>query len=233
MCLFILWLKEINLWMVELAAPPCDNRVWYVTKERSAIEMVISGWYLVCWGTVIVVWQLGALYNAFFGPQVVERRWWGSQALETLVGLGLFVLAQRFLPINFWAPITLQSVWLWTAGLIILAFSTTFILWARWVLGTLWTSTAVVKQGHQLRTTGPYRITRHPIYTGFLGMTFGTTLMNGFGMMLPVFLILFVFFEFKIRSEEALLTKTFGDQYLKYKQRVPQLLPGLMLNRVK
>jgi protein-S-isoprenylcysteine O-methyltransferase Ste14 len=192
--------------------------------------MPSSEWYLICWGSVGAVWLVGALYNDFFGPEVVEQRR-GAQALGRLIGLALFVLVTRSVPSDFWATITIRTSWLWTAGVVILVLSTLFVLWARWVLGTLWSNTAMVKQDHQLRMEGPYRITRHPIYTGLLGMAFGTMLMNGFGIMLPAILVMLVFFEFKIRSEEALLTKTFGEQYIEYKRRVPQLVPGLVLHR--
>ncbi|MCL5952791.1 MAG: isoprenylcysteine carboxylmethyltransferase family protein [Chloroflexi bacterium] len=194
--------------------------------------MTNSQWYLITWGLVGAVWGAGAVYNALYGPKVVERRR-AAQGLDRLVWLGLFLLATRVLPPNFWTPITIPSPWLRTAGIVILVLSTLFILWARWVLGTLWSGAAMVKQDHQLRTSGPYRITRNPIYTGFLGMAVGTMLMNGFGIMLLVVPALLLFFEFKIYTEEGLLTKTFGEQYLEYKRRVPQLVPGLVLPRRK
>jgi protein-S-isoprenylcysteine O-methyltransferase Ste14 len=191
-------------------------------------------WYLITWGLVGVVWAMGALYNALLGPKVVERQRWAADGLNWFIrGAVLFLLITRILPEELWKPFTFQSPWLWTAGVIILVLSTLFILWARWVLGRLWASTAMVKQDHQLRTAGPYGITRHPIYTGFLGMAFGSMLMNGFGVVLPLFLVMLMFFEFKIRAEEALLTKTFGEQYSEYKRRVPQLIPGLIPSRAK
>ncbi len=192
--------------------------------------MTNEQWYLLTWGVVIVVWVAGAIYNALFGPKVVERRW-EAPGLSWLVGIALYVLARRVLPGEWWALFTLESSWLRTVGIVILLLSTVFVLWARWVLGTLWSGTAMVKQDHKLRTQGPYRVTRHPIYTGLLGMMFGTMLMNGFGILLPAVLAMLVFFEWKIRSEEALMTRTFGEQYIEYKRRVPQLIPGLMQRR--
>ncbi len=192
--------------------------------------MTNSQWYLITWGLVGAVWLVGWLYNAYFGPKVIEQRR-GAEWLDRVGGLVLFVLVTRFVPANFWAPITFNSAWLWTAGIAVLVVSTLFVLWARWVLGTLWSGAAMVKQDHQLRTSGPYRITRHPIYTGLLGMAFGTMLMNGLGIMLLAVLVILVFFEFKIHTEEMLLTETFGEQYTEYKRRVPQLVPGLVLPR--
>lgn len=194
--------------------------------------MTNSEWYLITWGLVGAVWLIGALYNVLFGPRMVEQRR-AALGLDQLVGLGLFVVATRVLPPNFWMPMTFSSPWLWTAGVILLLLSTAFVLWARWVLGTLWASTAMVKQDHELRTSGPYQVTRHPIYTGLLGMTLGTMLMNGFGILLPTVMVMLVFFEIKIYSEEALLTETFGEQYVEYKRRVPQLVPSLMPTRAR
>lgn len=194
--------------------------------------MTNSQWYLITWGAVGVVWIVGWIYNAFFGPKTVEQRNMNGW-LDRLVGLGLFVFATRFVPSGIWQPITFQSAELWNIGIVILVVSTLFVLWARWVLGTLWAGTAMVKQDHQLRTEGPYRITRHPIYTGFLGMAIGSMLMNGFGILLIAVPVMFAFFEYKIHNEEVLLTKTFGEQYAEYKRRVPQLMPGLILNQTK
>jgi protein-S-isoprenylcysteine O-methyltransferase Ste14 len=43
----------------------------------------------------------------------------------------------------------------------------------------MWSAAPAVKEGHQLRTTGPYAVTRHPIYTGIPGMMLGSGLLAG------------------------------------------------------
>lgn len=68
-----------------------------------------------------------------------------------------------------------------TVGITLLVVCTAFTLWARAALGTMWTSSAVVKADPELRTDGPYGITRRPIYTGLLGMVAGTALIEGLG----------------------------------------------------
>src|SRR5579872_4508963 len=86
---------------------------------------------------------------------------------------------------------------------------------------------AVAKRGHELRTTGPYGITRHPIYTGVLGMLAGTALIDGLGRWVLSFVVIAVALEVKIAMEESLMRQTFGPQYAEYQRRVPQLIPGL------
>jgi protein-S-isoprenylcysteine O-methyltransferase Ste14 len=45
------------------------------------------------------------------------------------------------------------------------------------------------------------------------------------------FVLLVVFFELRIRSEELLLSESFPGAYEDYRRRVPQLIPGLRLLR--
>ncbi len=104
-------------------------------------------------------------------------------------------------------------------------------LWARFSLGTMWSMAPQVKDDHQLRTHGPYAVTRHPIYTGLLGMLLGATLLSGIGqwiVLLPAGLVLFAV---KIRMEEHLMLAAFPEQYPRYRRQVPQLVPGLYVLR--
>ena len=41
-----------------------------------------------------------------------------------------------------------------------------------------------------------------------------------------------VLFEFKIRMEEKLTSAAFSEEYPRYRERVPQLIPGLRIRRV-
>jgi protein-S-isoprenylcysteine O-methyltransferase Ste14 len=91
----------------------------------------------------------------------------------------------------------------------------------------MWSSSPVARECHVLRTDGPYAVTRHPIYTGILGMLLGTAVALSFGVWLYVFALVVVFFELRIRTEERLLSEVFPGTYEQYRRRVPQLIPGL------
>ena len=92
------------------------------------------------------------------------------------------------------------------------------------MLGEMWSSNAQIKENHKLRTEGPYSITRHPIYTGMLGMLLGTTFIFGFGYSFIIFVYTFIIFKIKINNEEKLLLETFGEEYKDFKKSTPQLL---------
>ena len=123
--------------------------------------------------------------------------------------------------------LTVGALWVRVLGLAVLAASTVFTLWARFSLGTMWSVAPMVKGDHQLRTHGPYAVTRHPIYTGLLGMILGATLLSGIGQWMVVFPVGLIVFEVKIRMEEHLMLAAFPDDYPRYRRRVPQLIPGL------
>lgn len=91
----------------------------------------------------------------------------------------------------------------------------------------MWATDAEIKEEHELITAGPYRITRHPIYSGILGMILGSALSLGQGLVVLGFIATLIFFMNRIRNEEKLMVMTFGEQYIQYKKRVPQLIPGI------
>lgn len=182
----------------------------------------------LCWGAFGIVWIVGGIYNAFLGPRV-ERRGSGSWRLW-LIALFLYWSVNRSNTHFLLTIFRFDIPWLAAIGAVLLIASTLFTLWSRVVLGKMWSSTVTVKTDHQLRTEGPYRITRNPIYTGILGMMLGSGLTGGL-VFLPIFLIAVAVFFTKIKSEERLMMEKFGDQYIEYKKRVPRLIPGLRMKR--
>jgi protein-S-isoprenylcysteine O-methyltransferase Ste14 len=95
----------------------------------------------------------------------------------------------------------------------------------------MWSVAPKVQGDHRLRTHGPYAVTRHPIYTGVLGMLLGATLLSGIGQWIVLFPVGLILFEVKIRMEEHLMLATFPADYPRYRRQVPQLIPGLFALR--
>ena len=61
-------------------------------------------------------------------------------------------------------------------GAAIVAAGIGYASWARVHLGRNWSSKVVVKEDHALIRTGPYRLVRHPIYTGMLLALLGSAM---------------------------------------------------------
>ena len=183
-----------------------------------------------CWGTVLIVWLAGALYNARYAPKETIRAESRpvTLAAATFLACSAVLLLGRGLVQN----LVVDAAWVRFTGLAILIASTAFALWARFSLGTSWSVAPEVGGDRRLRTQGPYAVTRHPIYTGLLGMILGTALLAGLGQAILAVVAGVIVFSVKIQAEERLLLANFPDAYPAYRQRVPQLIPGLgMLHR--
>ena len=188
-------------------------------------RLVVVG-VAVCWGAVAAVWIAGAVYNVSRGPRARTRAAAVTRLPILIVVLAAWLLF-RLVPGPDWHSLTVETLWVRVPGLAILVGSTAFTLWARAALGTMWSGSPTVKAGHRLRTDGPYAVTRHPIYTGLLGMLLGTALLVGLGHWLAIFPLAVLFAELRIRTEEQLMLETFPEAYPSYRRRVPQLVPGL------
>jgi len=100
-----------------------------------------------------------------------------------------------------------------------------FAVWARAHLGKYWSGIITLKEGHRLIRTGPYRLVRHPIYTGFLLGAFGSAITAGTGDAMIGFVIMASAYVIKIVREEAVLTSEFGEEYARFKKEVAALVP--------
>ncbi len=95
-------------------------------------------------------------------------------------------------------------------------------------LGRNWSRSVTIKQGHELITTGPYAVVRHPIYTGilsgFLGMAISISQVRGFIVVVLVFLV----FWLKLRMEEEWMRSQFGETYATYARQTAALVPYVL-----
>src|SRR5215831_8584943 len=107
------------------------------------------------------------------GPRTEdEKRDRGSIAgiVMQMAGYALVFSIRR----RFASPIGGDSIGLNIAAAVITFFVVVSSVWmvtrAVQVLGKHWSLAARVVKGHELIVEGPYRIVRHPIYTGMLGL---------------------------------------------------------------
>ena len=176
-----------------------------------------------CWLIFVVFW----IVSAFSVKRTIERGGGGWERLALLAtGAGAWVLFRRgevggFLDLTLWprtAVVAAVAVLVTVSGL-------AFTLWARVTLGRNWSGSVVFKQDHELIERGPYRLVRHPIYTGLLLMALGTSIaqrrVSGFAMTA----ILLTGLWLKSRREERLMTAHFPEAYPRYRERVRALIP--------
>ncbi len=98
---------------------------------------------------------------------------------------------------------------------------------ARLMLGENWSGRPTVKAGHQLIVKGPYALSRHPIYTGFVIALAGTVFASGQWRCIVGFFFVLLGLAIKMRQEERLMMQTFPQDYPEYRRRVKALIPGV------
>ena len=91
-------------------------------------------------------------------------------------------------------------------------------------LGSNLTALPYPKDDATFVETGPYRLVRHPIYSGLILAAFGWALWVNGWLTLGYAALLFVFFDIKSRREEGWLREKFAG-YEAYQKRVRKLIP--------
>jgi len=113
--------------------------------------------------------------------------------------------------------------WLLFAGQIA-AFA--FAWWARVHLGKLWSGMLTLREGHRVVDTGPYRLARHPIYTGFIAASWCYALIETHPLALFGAVVLTIVMTVKAKEEERFLRQELGAaDYDAYAVRTRMLLP--------
>jgi protein-S-isoprenylcysteine O-methyltransferase Ste14 len=126
-----------------------------------------------------------------------------------------------FLPIDWRAQYFVGAI-----IVLLVLTSLIFVTAAVRTLGKQWSLQARVLEHHELIRRGPYRIVRHPIYTGMFGMLIASSLAYGHWLGLVIASVVYYFGTvMRIRSEEKLLREQFGSEYDDYAREVPAFIP--------
>jgi protein-S-isoprenylcysteine O-methyltransferase Ste14 len=184
-------------------------------------------WLFPClWTAWAAYWWVSSRH----AKVTVRRESLQSRLLHMVpLALAALLIALPALPI---APLDRHlfpsSGWLFWTGAAITACGLALAVWARRHIGTNWSGTVTIKLGHELVTSGPYAIVRHPIYTGLLLAFLGSALPRG--EVRGVLAVLFVGASLwrKLRNEEAWMEEQFGDDYRKYRTKVSALVPFIL-----
>jgi protein-S-isoprenylcysteine O-methyltransferase len=98
--------------------------------------------------------------------------------------------------------------------------------WAIVTLGRFFTVDVQIASDHELVDRGPFRLVRHPSYTGVLLAFLGFVLTVGnWAAGLIIMLPIFFAFVRRMNVEEHALTESLGDQYVSYMERTKRLVP--------
>jgi protein-S-isoprenylcysteine O-methyltransferase Ste14 len=174
-----------------------------------------------CWPIFSLYWEI----SARSAPPAKSSESRASRRVHVLLTnlAALLVL----IPIRGLGRLLPANVLLMSAGVAVEAAGVALAIWARRHLGRNWSGEITVKVDHELVRSGPYRVLRHPIYTGILMMYVGAALVTGGWLaMIGLATVSFAYWR-KIRLEEVTLDGAFGAQYAEYRRTTAALLPRI------
>jgi protein-S-isoprenylcysteine O-methyltransferase Ste14 len=184
-----------------------------------------ESFFPVVWIAFVVYWRIKAA-NTKTTQRIEPAAARILRALTLLIVIGLLSTTRiplRWLYRQLWPP----GLWSFCIGAAVTVAGLLFAVWARQHLASNWSNSVTIKQGHELITTGPYALVRHPIYTGiltgFLGTAIALSQVRGF----IALVLLFISFWAKLRMEEEYMRSQFGETYATYAHRTAALVPYL------
>lgn len=177
---------------------------WFISAFRAKKSVHAGFWWVRMFGIRLVILAI-VLYALDTGHGGVFRNLFSNRLSTLLSG----------------------NVLLSVIGVILCAAGIAFAVWARVHLGKNWGVPMSLREKPELVTSGPYKLVRHPIYSGFLLAMFGTALVDG-----PIwFLILIlagIYFIYSARTEEKMMLQQFPDEYRVYKKKTKILIPFVL-----
>ena len=114
--------------------------------------------------------------------------------------------------------------WRAAIGLVLFGLGLGFAIWARVNIGRNWGVPMTRKDDPELVTSGPYRLVRHPIYSGILAAGIGTAVALSW-LWLTAVVLAGIYFLYSAVVEERYLTEQFPDDYPAYKRSTKMLVP--------
>jgi protein-S-isoprenylcysteine O-methyltransferase Ste14 len=189
------------------------------------MQIIYHGLIPTLWLLWLGVWAMAAVRT----KRVVRAESPGSR-LSHIVPLGLgaaLLTSPRFAGPILATRLYPQSAWTFWCGAALVALGLAFAVWARVHLAGNWSGTVTLKQDHSLTRSGPYRMVRHPIYTGILLAVLGNAIVVAEWRGFVALALITAAFLRKIGIEEGFLTAQFGAAYARYRAEVPALIPWL------
>lgn len=177
-----------------------------------------------------ISWIVTGVYflaSMLFTNRIRRRESGGVRVLDRVLLLGGYVLLFWIIPGSTKQHFMRTTTALAAAGVALTFLGLSLTLWSRIRLGRYWSGVVALKQDHRLIQVGPYRIVRHPLYSGIIlaacGMVLAVTTWNS--LLGVAFLV--ACFERRAHKEDALLAAEFGAEFEIYRHRTGRLLPRL------
>lgn len=190
-----------------------------------------TGLGLIIFDTTYSIWIISELFGAVLIPKLRQR---GATRVRRDRGSGALVILTVFLSISIAFAFGYNGVgmlpdWAYYLGISLMLLGVVIRQWAIAVLGRFFTLTVKVAEDHKVVDKGPYRVIRHPSYTGvlitFIGLGFAV---QSAGALLVLLALYGLSFGYRMSVEERTLLAELGKEYGDYMKRTRRIIPFLI-----
>ncbi len=98
-------------------------------------------------------------------------------------------------------------------------------IWAFKTLGENYSQDIAIKKDHQLVTTGPFKLIRHPQYLSQILLDLGGAVATLSFILAPLAIIQIPFLFMRASMEDKLMEKHFGESFKSFKKKTGQIFP--------
>jgi protein-S-isoprenylcysteine O-methyltransferase len=143
------------------------------------------------------------------------------------VAAGIYVARSTSLRAGYWSVLVLPHGRMFAIAGVVLFVAGLFLRWwAIITLGRFFTVDVTIEKDHELVERGPFRVVRHPSYTGVLLAFVGLALtLHNWAALLVMLLPIFAAFIRRMNVEEDALSRALGSRYADYMRRTKRLVP--------
>jgi protein-S-isoprenylcysteine O-methyltransferase Ste14 len=125
--------------------------------------------------------------------------------------------------------IALLPSWAYYAGIMLMLGGIALRQWAIAVLGRYFSGVIGVQEEQKVVDTGPYRLVRHPSYTGAFLIQLGIGLALGsLGAVLVIAVTFGLTYGYRMFVEEGVLISELSGRYTEYMKRTKRIIPFLI-----
>jgi protein-S-isoprenylcysteine O-methyltransferase Ste14 len=192
------------------------------------------GWFLLLLG---IAYPAGGVIYHFIRHEPFWKSAAGGQVVRQEKGdRSFWAILPGFLVVFFAPPVewlflpTLlpRSIEIQIAGLTLILAAVGLRVWARLHIRGLYSGHVEIQTGHRLVQSGPYRLVRHPGYSGFVLMALGLAVgYSSWIGLAAILLLLLPGLAYRMAVEERMLTEEFGEQYRLFSYRTKKLIPWI------
>ena len=181
-----------------------------------------------------LAWELGLIYLVSEILLTLTRRSHsksGTKQDRSTLGMIWLVITVSvtvgiFVALNFRTAALPHGRMFASAGVVLFVAGLILRWWAIITLGRFFTVDVTIEKDHELVERGPFRIVRHPSYTGVLLAFVGYALsLRNWVALLVILLPIGAAFIHRMNVEEDALSRALGPGYAEYIKRTKRLVP--------